>query len=269
MFNIPNLKESNTFLLTLLDTITSAVFLIDDDIKVRSFNNSFKALFNQDENAINQLCGNALGCVFAIKENAPCGSTAHCGNCILRKSLLSNLAKNTPTDKVILEREFFINNKFVNKILQYSTRKLIFNKKEVIIVIVDDITKLEFENRKIESQNKELHLINSKLKTEQDKTIKLERDNAVLSLGVTANHELNQPLSIASMNIELFKMTFQKNILNDKQNILLTRTQNALTKMTTIISKYADTTKQFHFGEYTKGVEMVIFDKEEKDKKDD
>ncbi len=84
MFEITDLKESNEFLLSLLDNINSAVFLIDENFKVKSFNNSFKTLFGKDKNAFDQYCGNALGCVFAVKEGVNCGTSSHCKQCYLR-----------------------------------------------------------------------------------------------------------------------------------------------------------------------------------------
>lgn len=63
---IENALESAKFMEFLFDNITSAVFIVDKEMKIKKINNSYKALFNKEEaEVINQLCGNSIGCAFA------------------------------------------------------------------------------------------------------------------------------------------------------------------------------------------------------------
>lgn len=270
MYEINDLRDSKEFLASLLDNINSAVFLVDKNVRVKSFNNSFKTLFGKDESAFNQFCGNALGCVFAVKEGKECGTTNHCKQCFLRKNLLKSLVEKAPEYKEILEREFFIDNKYVNKILQYSTKPLEFNNETLTLVIIEDITILEENKRSIEAKNKELkatneqlHITNVKLKNETDKRVQLEKENAVLSLGVTANHELNQPLSVAMSSLTLLDRSLHEMNIDEKQQKLLHNTDKSLKKMADTIKKYFDKTRKFHFDKYVNDVDMVIFDDDE------
>lgn len=81
-----NTVESAQFMEFLFDNISSAVFIVDKEMKVKKVNNSYKNLFNKEEKeVINELCGNSLGCAFAVEQGVPCGSTTECKSCSIRK----------------------------------------------------------------------------------------------------------------------------------------------------------------------------------------
>jgi len=143
MLNISNLKESNAFLNTMLENLVSAVFLVDKNICIQSFNDSFKALFHKPEDKIlGELCGNALGCVYTVDEAKRCGDTSNCQHCTLRDSLLKAFTNKVPTYKAQLFRKFYINHKEFTKYFLYSSKYVTYNNKEMVLVIVDDITEL-------------------------------------------------------------------------------------------------------------------------------
>ena len=76
---INKMIKSNNLLSSLINNMTSAVFLLDKDIKVFNVNKAFTKLFKKsEEEVLNQLCGNAIGCVFPVKENTDCGKTYNC-----------------------------------------------------------------------------------------------------------------------------------------------------------------------------------------------
>lgn len=98
---LDDLRESNEFLNAVIDNINSAIFVLDQEIRVHQFNHSFQQLFDKSEEALmGQLCGNAIGCAFAVREDNPCGQTSHCGMCELRASLLKTITEHVPTYKV-------------------------------------------------------------------------------------------------------------------------------------------------------------------------
>ena len=139
-----NLKESNEFLNLLMDNITSAVFLVDKDVRLQQFNDSFKKLFSKAEvDLINQLCGNAIGCAYTVDESQLCGQTSNCGKCGLRDSLFRAFAEKAPTFKVKLHRDFYIGGLRVNKHFLFSSMYLSYRNEEMILVIVDDVTEME------------------------------------------------------------------------------------------------------------------------------
>lgn len=150
MLNISNLKESNAVLNTLLENLVSAVFVVDKNICIQSFNDSFKALFRKPEDKIlGELCGNALGCVYTVDEAKKCGDTSNCQHCTLRDSLLKAFTNKVPTYKAQLFRKFYINNKEFTKYFLYSSKYVTYNNEEMVLVIVDDITELMEANLKL------------------------------------------------------------------------------------------------------------------------
>ena len=85
---LENLYNSTEFYEFLLNNITTAVFLVDSEFSVKAVNESLKSLLGKEENdIINQLCGNSLGCAFAVEENKPCGTTSKCSTCTLRECI--------------------------------------------------------------------------------------------------------------------------------------------------------------------------------------
>ena len=159
--NLENLKESNEFLNILFDNITSALFILDKNARVENMNESFSLLFQkQEEKILGNLCGNALGCKFAVEENALCGETSYCKNCILRRDILKTLSKRVPTNRRKLSRDFYSDIQRVTKHFLYSTRYIQYYGKEFILVIVDDNTELENSRNKLEEQNETLRVLN-------------------------------------------------------------------------------------------------------------
>ncbi len=146
---LDDLKESNEFLNSLIDNINSGIFLVDGEIRIREFNRALEILFGRSEQElIGELCGNALGCAFAVNEGALCGKTSNCAKCELRGSIMKSLVKKETTVRRRLTREFYIHDRFILKHMEFSTKNIHFRSQEMILLIVDDIT--ESENRKLE-----------------------------------------------------------------------------------------------------------------------
>lgn len=151
---LKDLKESNEFLNLLLDNINSAILVADENLQIHHFNNSFLNMFDHAaEGFFGQAFGNATGCVHAVSENKPCGETSHCAHCVLRKSLIQTLIENAPVDRRRLERTFYLNGKPVQKYLEFSTRRISFQGRNMFLVIIYDIS--DIEQQKIEFQNKQ------------------------------------------------------------------------------------------------------------------
>jgi sigma-B regulation protein RsbU (phosphoserine phosphatase) len=160
-FQLDDLKESNEFLNALIDNIDSAVFIVDRNIRIQQFNRALQLLLGKSREAlIGELCGNAIGCAFAVRENNPCGKTSHCGKCELLHSILKAFVERVPTYKGKLVREFFIRSEPFLKYFEYTTKHILFEGHEMILVIVDDVT--ESETQKTELIEKQ-RLINEDL----------------------------------------------------------------------------------------------------------
>lgn len=155
--SVSDLKESNLFLNDLYQNVTSAIFLADSDARIFSFNDAFRTLFyKREDQLLKELCGNAMGCVFAEEEGEDCGSTSNCKSCILRKCILKSFTEKVPVYKERMTRRFYINDEVIEKHFIFTTKYITYQGQEMILVIVDDITELEGQRRKIEQHNEAL-----------------------------------------------------------------------------------------------------------------
>jgi len=209
--NVNNLKESNEFLNILFDNITSAVFLVDPDFIVRDFNDSFKHLFHKnDETIIGKLCGEVIGCSFQVDEQKSCGSTSYCKQCILRKSLFESFDEKIHVYKQLLERDFYIHGERILKIFQYTTKKIIYNTINMVMIIVDDVTELELQRKELKEQNIKLEELNN-------------QKNKILGI---AAHDLRSPIGTIQMIADLLLESFEENSTEENykflNNILIT-----------------------------------------------
>lgn len=145
-FQLDDLKESNEFLNALIDNINAAVLVVDRTMRIEQFNRSLRSLFDKaDETLSGEPCGNALGCIFAVDENVRCGGSSHCGQCVLRRSILSTFTEKVPRHKEKLVRDFYIHGHPHTKYFEYSTSYILFHGQEMILVIVDDVTESEVQ----------------------------------------------------------------------------------------------------------------------------
>ncbi|MBN2401467.1 MAG: hypothetical protein JXN64_03620 [Spirochaetes bacterium] len=141
---IDNLLEAVKSSDFLFDNLPSAIFLVDRNIKVRKINISYKALFSKNElDVINKLCGNSLGCSFAIDENKLCGSTSECINCAIRNCIKKAFNESENIQDTLLTKKFYINNKPLLKHFRIKAKQVKYNEEDMIIIAVDDITELE------------------------------------------------------------------------------------------------------------------------------
>jgi hypothetical protein len=65
----------------LYQNVTSAIFIADSEARIFSFNDAFRTLFyKREDQLLKELCGNAMGCIFAVEEGKDCSSglTARC-----------------------------------------------------------------------------------------------------------------------------------------------------------------------------------------------
>ncbi|MCD6323121.1 MAG: SpoIIE family protein phosphatase [Clostridiales bacterium] len=138
--NIDKLRDSKQFLQKLMEVAITPIFVVDKDMIVQSFNNSFSSLFNRSENEIiGKLPGNAFGCVFA-SDRRICGETDECVKCILRKLLEKAIRENKETAREVIEKEFNINNKVVKKQLSLEIKPLSFGEEKYYVGIFNDVS---------------------------------------------------------------------------------------------------------------------------------
>lgn len=160
--NLQDLRESNAFLNYILDNMGAAVLIADENFRIHQFNDSFLNLF--DNAAVDptiKTFGEVSGCVNAVREGKPCGETSACAACVLRHSLIQTLIADAPVDREPLNRVFYIRGRAAQKYLRFSTRRIVYQGRTMILVIIYDVS--DIEHQKVELQRKQA-LIDEDLK---------------------------------------------------------------------------------------------------------
>lgn len=155
--DLVNIKESNEFLNLLFESLNSVILIADKQLKIKKANNTFEVLFKKrNESVIGKLCGDALGCHYPIEENKICGETSYCNYCDLRASIKETYKKKNNLSHKLLTRDFYINTNKVKKHLQYSTRHIVFDEEEFVVIILNDITELKEQEILLKEKNQEI-----------------------------------------------------------------------------------------------------------------
>jgi signal transduction histidine kinase len=200
-----DLRESNDFLNVLINNITSAIFLVDRDVKIRNFNDPFQALFQKDEDKIlGERCGNVIGCAFTVDQSKDCEETKNCNECELRRSILKSFLEKVPTYRGKIVRDFYIQGEKISKYFQFSTKYIQWGHETMVLIIVDDITALETQKLILEQQNMELEDL-SRQKNE--------------FCGMAA-HDLRNPITVIQNSSSIILKYLGEN-LTDKQKEFL------------------------------------------------
>ncbi len=82
------LKESLEFWEELIDTIPAAMFVVDDDVRIRLLNRSARNIScKEDREILDFRGGEVLGCINASRAPGGCGKSGECSDCVLRESV--------------------------------------------------------------------------------------------------------------------------------------------------------------------------------------
>lgn len=97
------------------------------------------------------------------------------------------------------------------------------------------------------------------LKRAAKEILHLEQKNAVLAMALTANHELNQPLTVLQGNYDMFRQSLDENRLTERQQKQLAKIQQSIERIHGTLQKFTQTTA-VHFEEYLDGKKMAVLE---------
>jgi len=157
---LDDLRESNDFLNVLFERMPSLVMIADNELKIEEINDVYLILFGKPrQEVLGTRCGNALGCAFAVSENSLCGETSNCGNCRIRQRALEALhgkeISGAETERLI--HTFFINGQKETKHFEFSTRYIKFQGRELVMLILFDVTELELQKQRLEKKQAKIN----------------------------------------------------------------------------------------------------------------
>ncbi len=154
-----DLRESNEFLNLLLDNMDQAVLIVDEEFKIFQVNDYFFELFDRAaESVVNNRFGGVSGCIHSVLENKPCGEAQACRECVLRKSVIQTLVERVPADRVRLNRKFYIDNRPVEKYMQFSTRFITYEGRKMTLVLIYDVTETELQKMELQRKQAQIEL---------------------------------------------------------------------------------------------------------------
>ena len=131
--NIEQLKDSKQFMHKLMEVAVSPIFVVDESMRIQSYNDSFSNLFSKSENEIiGKLPGNSFGCAY-LNEDAECGETENCVKCILRHQIQRAMESGKPTQRNIIEKSFKIDEQIVKKQLSVEIKPMDFGEEKYYI----------------------------------------------------------------------------------------------------------------------------------------
>ncbi|MBN1623364.1 MAG: SpoIIE family protein phosphatase [Clostridia bacterium] len=138
--NIEQLKDSKQFMHKLMEVAVSPIFVVDEDMRIQSYNDSFSNLFNKSENEIiGRLPGNSFGCAY-LNEDEECGQTENCVKCILRRQMQTAISSGKPTQRNIIEKSFILDGQIVKKQLSVEIKPMIFGEEKYYIGVFNDVS---------------------------------------------------------------------------------------------------------------------------------
>jgi len=149
--------EANTFLNALFDNLNSGIFIVDQEARVSQVNRVFEKIFAKTEEEVEgQLCGNAIGCIFPTVAGKDCGTLDECKTCRIRGAIVKALTEKVSTDGELISRSFIILGNVVPKHLLFSVKYITFNGKDMVVIIVDDVTEKETRKQLLEKRQRML-----------------------------------------------------------------------------------------------------------------
>ena len=187
----------------------------------------------------------------------------HIADLYLRQSDLKNAFKNIKKaekisleyfDKNVKENIYHMFSIYYEQKKQYKNALKYYKMTEQI--------KQEIKTHETEIRLDILHAKNEidKVKSEYEIKIKKEKQIAALAMAVTANHEINQPLTILQTSVDILMQESELETFTDKQKKYLFKIEEAVEKIDKILLKFR-TQNNLRFDDYLgEGVKMVKYD---------
>ena len=104
------------------------------------------------------------------------------------------------------------------------------------------------------------------LKKSQQQVVELERQNAIMAMAVTANHELNQPLTVLGGYIEMFQESMDAAALSGKQGKFIKKIKESFERINTILDKF-NKSKAVKLEDYIGDRKIVVFEESPEERK--
>jgi PAS domain-containing protein len=126
----------------IIDTIPTALFIVDHNTRILDLNDSAARLIGKrTDKLLRRLCGDAFHCIHAKNAPGGCGTTEFCADCVIR-----NIANDCCSGHCIIQKRADLsiqkNNDTHKVVFSISASPFKNNEKPLAIISMEDITEL-------------------------------------------------------------------------------------------------------------------------------
>jgi PAS domain-containing protein len=136
------LSEMGDIVVSILDTIPSPIFLVDDDVQILGYNLAASSLLAQDSDlVIRRRAGEVLHCLHSTEAPGGCGRAEFCQDCPVRNSVRESLVGR----QVVRRRarmELVRDGHSIEIYLLVTTAPFIHQDNSRVLLILEDISEL-------------------------------------------------------------------------------------------------------------------------------
>ncbi len=140
MIYIDSLRKTN--LITLIDAMPAAIFIIDSKNRMLGLNQQATQFVNATSTkTLRRMCGEVLHCIHSRKAPKGCGTTDHCKDCVV-----NNTIKESCSGRTIVKRKAEVliqeDKKRYKRVYLISASPFMDNGKRLTILSMEDISEL-------------------------------------------------------------------------------------------------------------------------------
>lgn len=146
------LKESKEFLNSVIDHVNALIFVVDQNLKIKRFNDAFQMYaYGKDQRIYEEYFGNVISCENVVVQQQDCTTTERCDMCIFRQSMVEALKGKTVKNKA--SRMLYRDGKEVKRHFQFTAKPIEYLGEGMGLLIIDDVTELEEQKQKLKQLN--------------------------------------------------------------------------------------------------------------------
>ncbi|MBN1181997.1 MAG: response regulator [Bacteroidales bacterium] len=144
------LEESEKNLQSIFENAPFGMFLLNERLNIVKINKAGKRLANKHEKSIiGKGGGDALKCILALGNPEGCGNSEGCADCVLRNTVLKTVNIKKGLSNVEAPMKIKTKKRIQNVIYSVSTEPLYINRKQNVLLILENITLRKQTEKKI------------------------------------------------------------------------------------------------------------------------
>lgn len=134
--------DGDSYLRVVLDTMPSAVFVMDHQFRLLDTNRAADDLLDSStDHILGQLSGDVLQCLNAVRSEKGCGSSAKCAECIIRRSVRA-AEQGTSAKRQMMSMLLEQHGRVRDVSFLITAAPLTYEGKNLALVVFEDVTEL-------------------------------------------------------------------------------------------------------------------------------